>query len=276
MVPTDLADEVVVEVEAGRDGEVTCRVRGRPELDGPSNLAARAAEAFRRRFGAGDAVAISIAKRIPVTAGLGGGSSDAAAVIRALARAHGVRDRAALAEVALEIGSDVPFFLGPGPAWGTARGERLRPARVPTLHLVLSYPRDPGLAIRAGDAYRWLDASRRTARDVPAPRGSGRPFSLQNVWNDLQEPCFAHHPPLRTILDALVGQGASAAIMSGSGPTVFGIFADRASARRAARAAERLGSGSLEVFVVRTLQRHPGVSRWKSPRFASSRSTRRS
>ena len=92
-------------------------------------------------------------------------------MLRCLARAFRVRDAAALAEVALSIGSDVPFFLGPGPAWATGRGERLRPATVPPLHLVLLYPRDPALAIRAADAYRWLDEDRagRPVTDASPP-----------------------------------------------------------------------------------------------------------
>ncbi len=275
MVPLDLADRVEVRLARGRRGGVACRVPGRPELDGPSNLAARAAEAFRGRFGATDRLAIAIEKHIPVTAGLGGGSSDAAAVIRALARAYGVRDRAALAEVALAVGSDVPFFLGQGPAWAKGRGERLRPVAVPPLDLVLVYPTDPAMAIRAGDAYRWLDAARRGD-------GAARGWAAQAAWrlsllaNDLQEPCFGRHPGLRDLAARLVGQGARAAIMSGSGPTVFGIFEDRAAARRCARVVEDGKGQSVEVHVVRTLERQPGVLRWKSPRSASSPSPRRS
>jgi 4-diphosphocytidyl-2-C-methyl-D-erythritol kinase len=179
MVPLDLADVVDVTVSA-RAGGVGCRVPGRPELDGPTNLAARAAALVKERFGRPEAVAIRIAKRIPVTAGLGGGSSDAAAVIRALARAFGIRDRAALAEVALAVGSDVPFFLGSGPAWARGRGEVLSPARVPPLDLVLAYPADPALAIRAADAYRWLDEDRgaaapRRGRRARRSRSRGRP-----------------------------------------------------------------------------------------------------
>lgn len=277
MVPLDLADVVEVRLRRGRPGPVTCRAPGRPELDGPENLAARAAEAFRRRFGTAGAVAITVEKRVPVTAGLGGGSSDAAAVLRALARAHRVTDRDALAAVALEVGSDVPFFLGRGAAWARGRGERLTPADVPPLDLVLLYPTDPGLAIRAGDAYRWLDAARQgdAAND-------GKRLARRRTWrvgaleNDLQRPCLERHPPLQAALAHLVGLGAKVAIMSGSGPTVFGLFSDRASARAAAaRIGERWGP-SAELHVVRTLQRHPGVSRWKSPRSGSFPSTRRS
>jgi 4-diphosphocytidyl-2-C-methyl-D-erythritol kinase len=207
--------------------------------------------------------------------GLGGGSSDAAAVLRALARAYGVRDRAALAEVALAVGSDVPFFLGRGPAWAKGRGERLRPVAVPPLDLVLVYPTDPAMAIRAGDAYRWLDAARRGD-------GAARGWAAQASWrlsllaNALQEPCLGRHPGLRDLVARLVGQGARAAIMSGSGPTVFGIFEDRAAARRCARVVEEGKGQSVEVHVVRTLERQPGVLRWKSPRSASSPSPRKS
>ncbi len=275
LVPLSLADEVRVRLRPGDPGPVVCRVPGRPELAGASNLAARAAEGFRARFGIADAVEITIVKRIPVTAGLGGGSSDAAAVLRALALAYRIGDAAPLSGLALAVGSDVPFFLGPGPAWGRGRGELLTPARVPALDLVLLFPRDPRLAIRAGDAYRWLDASRQGAPPprLPAPpRGEWRPAMARN---DLQEPAFERHPELRRLQAHLVGCGASPAIMSGSGPTVFGVFADRAGARRAAREVERIDH-EVEVHVVRTLHRRPGVSPWKSPRYASSRSPRRS
>jgi 4-diphosphocytidyl-2-C-methyl-D-erythritol kinase len=275
MVPLDLADRVEVRVSS-RPGPVSCRVPGRPELSGPDNLAARAAEAFRRRFGTASGIAIRIEKRVPVTAGLGGGSSDAAAVLRCLARAHRVRDRAALREVALEIGSDVPFFLLGGAAWARGRGEVLSPARPPAFHLVLVYPRDPRLAIRAGDAYRWLDATRQ-GRPPAWPRPRGR-FSLTQVGNDLEPACVARHPALTALLGRLVRAGASAAIMSGSGPTVFGVFTRRAAAFRAAH---RIGSKeedgtSSQILVARARGVEPRVASWRSPRSASSRSTRRS
>lgn len=275
MVPLDLADEVEVTI-AARSGPVTCRVPGRPELDGEENLAARAAQRFRERFGIANGLAIRLVKRIPVTAGLGGGSSDAAAVLRVLARAFRVRDPAALAALALEVGSDVPFFLQGGPAWADGRGERLVPASVPPLDLVLVYPRDPALAIRAGDAYRWLDEARAGATPPPFPR-RGR-FAVSRVGNDLEAPCRARHPALEALLGLLVGRGATKAIMSGSGPTVFGLFPSRNAARGAA---ERIrgtkeGVGGVEVFAVRTVRAQPGVSPWRSPRSASSRSTRRS
>jgi 4-diphosphocytidyl-2-C-methyl-D-erythritol kinase len=276
MVPIDLADELTVRVALGQRGPVTCRVPNRPELDGSRNLAARAAEAFRRRLGLTDRIDIAIEKRIPVTAGLGGGSSDAASVLRVLARAHGMRSPSALTSVALEIGSDVPFFLGQGPAWAAGRGELLTPAKVPSLALVLVYPTDLALAIRAQDAYRWLDAARNKSERQAKLLGISHPeWQPSLARNDLQGPCFERYPVLRTVAGRLVGQGAAAAIMSGSGPTVFGIFPDRAAACRAAAGAQEAGTG-IEVHVARTLRRHPGVSRWKSPKSGSSPSAKRS
>jgi 4-diphosphocytidyl-2-C-methyl-D-erythritol kinase len=273
MVPLDLADTVEVTVRA-RAGGVTCRVPGRPDLDGAGNLAAKAALLVKERFGKPNAVAIRIAKRIPVTAGLGGGSSDAAAVIRALARAFRLRDDRALAALAAEIGSDVPFFLGPGPAWARGRGERLTPARVPPLDLVLVYPDDPALAIRAGEAYRWLDERRGRAVSLPTRAGAWRPAVLAN---DLEGPCLERRPVLSALLGWLVGAGASKAIMSGSGPTVFGLFRTRIEARGAARViARKAVSPRAQVIAVRTVRRQPRVTPWRSPRSASSRSTRTS
>jgi 4-diphosphocytidyl-2-C-methyl-D-erythritol kinase len=276
MVPLDLADGVDVTVSA-RPGPVTCTVPGRPDLDGAGNLAARAALAFRERFGVDRGVAIRIAKRIPVTAGLGGGSSDAAAVLRVLARAFRIRDRVALAQVGLSVGSDVPFFLGPGPAWARGRGERLSPAEVPPQHLVLVYPTDPALAIRAGEAYAWLDLARGAAAP-PLARRVDR-YRPPLLGNDLETPCLERRPALRLLREWLVGRGALAAIMSGSGPTVFGVFPGSEEARRAAREIETTGGGvepKVQVTAVRTVRRQPRVTPWRSPRSASSRSARKS
>jgi 4-diphosphocytidyl-2-C-methyl-D-erythritol kinase len=273
MVPLDLGDEVDVRVGA-KAGPVSCRVPGHPELDGPGNLAARAAEAFRRRFGIDRAIAIRIVKRTPITAGLGGGSSDAAAAIRCLARAFRVRDGAALDAIALEVGSDVPFFLGPGPAWVAGRGERLTPATVPALDLVLVYPTDPALAIRAADAYRWVDATRPNPERARIPRRPAR-FSPATASNDLEGPCLARFPALSTLRGRLVGLGATTAMMSGSGPTVLGIFGSRRAARIVAAAIEQEGN-AVRVFAARTTQRHPRVVAWRSQKSASSRYARRS
>ncbi len=270
LVPLELADRVEVRVRRGQPGEVGCRCPGHPELDGPANLAARAAEAFRRRFAVEDRVDVLIEKHIPVTAGLGGGSSDAGAVIRCLARAWRVGDRRALAEVAASVGSDVPFFLGPGPAWASGRGERLRPAAIPPLDLVILYPRDPALAIRAGDAYRWLDDTR-SGKAPPWPRRTGRAFRPSDMANDLEAPCLRRHPRLATFRGWLEGHGSAGGMMSGSGPALFAVFQGRTAARAAQRSLRRRAGGeAVDVIMTRTLRRLPGVSSWISPRSASS------
>jgi len=276
LAPLDLGDRVDVAVSP-RSGPVTCRVPGHPGLCGEANLAARAAIAFRERFGIRSAIAIHIEKRTPITAGLGGGSSDAAAVLRCLARAFAARDRRALSEIALSVGSDVPFFLGPGPAWAAGRGERLAPADVPPLELVLLFPEDPALAIRAGEAYAWLDEARQ--RDGSArPLGRRAPFSPSRAGNDLERPCLVHRPALAPLLGLLRGAGARVAMLSGSGPTVFGVFSGRGAARRAALTIleDEASSLRLRVFTARTVRRQPRVTPWRSPRSASSPSTRRS
>jgi 4-diphosphocytidyl-2-C-methyl-D-erythritol kinase len=274
MVPLDLADRVHVAVRA--EARVTCRCPGRPDLDGAGNLAAQAARAFQRATGVRAGCDIVVEKNIPVVAGLGGGSSDAAAVLRCLARAHDLVDPAPLTAAALEVGSDVPFFLGEGAAWVRGRGEVLTPAHVPPLDLVLLFPRDPALAIRAGDAYRWLDLARQGSPAEATPQSVKGRFTPSRIENDLQEPCFERHPELRNARWRLEEEGARRSIMSGSGPTVFGVFKSRDDARRAARTLRRdLGSG-WDVHLVRTLSRHPGVTPWRSPRSASSRCTRRS
>ncbi len=274
--PIDLADEVEVRI-ARRAGPVTCHVPGLPDLSTPSNLAARAAEAFRARFALANAIAIRIEKRIPVTAGLGGGSSDAAATLRCLARAFGVRDREALGALALSVGSDVPFFLGRGPAWATGRGERLVAADVPRLDLVLAYPADPALAIRAGEAYRWLDELRQARKASVRPPGRSRRFVPSRAGNDLEPACLARRPRLAPIAGLLRGAGARVVVMSGSGPTFFGVFSGRGAARAAALTMEMEGRRvPLQTFAVRTVRSQPRVTPWRSPRSASSRSTKRS
>ena len=272
MVPLDLADEVEVAVSP-RAGPVRCRAPGHRELDGPENLAARAAEAFRRRLGVDRGISIRIEKRIPITAGLGGGSSDAAAVLRCLARAFPEATADLLAELAASVGSDVPFFLGPGPAWVRGRGERLAPAAVARLHLVLLHPVDPALAIRAGEAYRWLDEDRADRPPRPLPRRAPA-WTPAHLGNDLEPGCIARRPALGGLRGLLVGAGASAVALSGSGPTVFGLFPDRAAARRAAAAIDAVEGGRVRVLAARSVEQPARVSPWRSPRSASSRSTR--
>lgn len=231
-------------LELRRGGEgVRLDVEG-AELGPPEeNLVCRAALAFYDAAGLTPAVRIRLVKEIPAGAGLGGGSSDAAATLRALNALHGAPlSRATLLRLGAALGSDVPFFLCDAPlalAWG--RGERLLelPALPPAPALVVA----PGFAIGTADAYRALDEHRRQPRRPPAEPAVLRPELLAS-WdavaslaeNDFEAPTYARFPLLAEIKAALQQAGARIALLSGSGSALFGIFPD-AQHRTAAAAA---------------------------------------
>jgi 4-diphosphocytidyl-2-C-methyl-D-erythritol kinase len=226
----DLADELQVE-ESERD-EVHCPgVRG-------ANLAERALAAFREAAPeAARPLAVRIEKRVPVAAGLGGGSGDAAAVLRA-ANELGGRPLAAsaLRALAARIGADVPSQVEPGHALVTGVGERVERVRLPPMALVLA-PASRGL--RTADVYAELDRSGRARAALDPDRlreiASGSLDDLAAaVENDLEPAALALRPELGRPLAALRERGALAVAISGSGPTAFGVFADRPKARAAA------------------------------------------
>ena len=186
----------------------------------------------------GETRRVRLEKRIPVAGGLGGGSSDAAAVLRHYARRRKVDD---LYSMARTLGSDVPFFLsGLETALGTGRGDRLQHVTdLPRDYGVVLVPSDRGLS--TADVYaecepnELFDAVRGDLiRGVHTARGAAGVAGL--VANDLQAPALRLRPELADVLAELRGRGALAAAVSGSGPTVFGIVEDRAAAERLAAA----------------------------------------
>jgi 4-diphosphocytidyl-2-C-methyl-D-erythritol kinase len=223
----DLADDV--RVQPGEADEVRC-----PGVDGP-NLAAAALAAFRDRVPSLPPLEVDIAKRIPVAAGLGGGSADAAAVLRAANRIAGEPlDPAAVREIAATLGSDVPSQLDPRHALVTGVGERVEPIGLPELGVVL-VPQSEGLPTAA--VYAELDRTEgwRERLDPAAARTVAE--ADPGDWtleNDLQPAALALRPELTAVLDELRSRGALAALVSGSGPTCFGLFPDLAAARAAA------------------------------------------
>jgi len=203
---------------------------------GPDNLVWRAAEALWRRLGRGGEPAgavVTLDKRIPVQAGLGGGSADAAAALVALAGLWGGKtDAAALAPVAAEIGSDVAFFLTGGTALGFGRGERLLPLPDLAPHWVVLVR--PGFGVSTADAYRWFDAAGPAGdRGAAAPLDRSWTLGAGPIRNDLEGPVAARHPEIASIRTALMASGARVAGLSGSGSAVFGLFGSRAAAERA-------------------------------------------
>jgi 4-diphosphocytidyl-2-C-methyl-D-erythritol kinase len=274
--PLDLADVLRIGIEPAGATAVEVRLAGAAAgvPGGGENLAARAARRFLDAAGLAAEVAIDLEKRIPVGAGLGGGSSDAAAVLRALVdRFANTLSSPKLAEIALELGADVPFFLDPQPAWVTGIGERIEPVDdVPALDLLLVTPAPP-LATAA--VFRAYDAALTPAghgRRMPALRnGPGRILNAaianeradevghasearrelrELLTNDLTSAASRLHPGIDRVRAELERLGARAVAMSGSGPTVFGIFASAEQAR-AARTEGRFDTTD-RVLVART------------------------
>jgi 4-diphosphocytidyl-2-C-methyl-D-erythritol kinase len=238
--PIDLCDAIALRIESARTAEVTLAIAGDAAgaPAGDDNLAVRAARAFVAKSGIAARVSIGLTKHTPVAAGLGGGSSDAAAVLRGLAQAFPASVPAdALEQIALGLGADVPFFLDPRPAWVTGIGERREPVTgVPSLALLLA---NPGEALPTREVFRAFDA---LAAPAAAP---GRPRSLAHeladdralaarLHNDLEPAAVRLCPPIARLRAQLSAAGARAVGMSGSGATVYGVFKSRAAAERAA------------------------------------------
>ncbi len=224
-----------------------------------ANLVLRAAHALAAALGETRGAAIRLTKRVPHGAGLGGGSSDAAATLRGLALLWRRRvPRARLAEVAQSRGSDVPFFLGPSPAFATGRGEQLFPLApiAPPLRVLILVP---NVVVSTKWTYgRYvipksrLTGWKRMARllQLRSEVIGGSKFK-KNFSNDLETVVLPHTPAVRKALAALRASGVQAVRMSGSGSAVFGVSD---STRDLKRAAAGLGSTGLRVYVARSMR----------------------
>ncbi|HYW46361.1 MAG TPA: 4-(cytidine 5'-diphospho)-2-C-methyl-D-erythritol kinase [Bryobacteraceae bacterium] len=200
----------------------------------PGNLAERAARLVMETLRVAGRVEIRLVKRIPMGAGLGGGSSDAAAVLLALPVLAGRRpDLATLCEMGQQLGSDVPFFLLGGRAVGIGRGSELFP--------LPDAPARPGLLVTPDVHVSTADAYERLSDRLDRP--ADKVFSFQSqAWaagagtqgeNDFEAVVFEQHPRLAALKKRLKGAGAAAAMMTGSGSALFGLFGDREAAGRA-------------------------------------------
>ncbi len=249
-VPIDLIDEVTVEIEPDTSRSVALAITGGvPGVpDDATNLAARAAIGFLEAAAIGGRVSVRLHKRIPAAAGLGGGSSDAGAVLRALRRlVPGALRPSELEQIALRLGADVPFFLQPRPAWVTGIGERCEPvADFPSLALVLVHP---GTELSTAQVFRVRDeiagaltphthASTMPALSgLPVQREGSDPRALSSLLqNDLEPAARRLCPAIDRLKDALQRVGAVGIGLSGSGPTLFGMFEGLSQARAAASA----------------------------------------
>lgn len=223
-----LADELVISRQ-GSDIRLECNRLDLPQDEG--NLAVRAALAFQEASGQRFGVYLRLTKHIPVAAGLGGGSSDAAGVLRGLNRLlDRPLNRGQLISVARKLGADVPFFLLHGPALGRGIGDQLTPITLPRLWYVLL---NPGFAVSTAAVYAGLQPPF-TAPAQTRVEQMLREHPAAWLHNDLEAVTLMQHPELAVYKEALRRQGARGVLMSGSGPTLFGIFADEAAAGQAA------------------------------------------
>ena len=247
-----LADEV--RVEAAPAGAFCARTNRSYIPTGDKNVAVKAARAYYAALGVPGGAEITITKRIPVCAGLGGGSSDAAAVLRALNELNGgALDEEALYAAALEAGSDVPFCLMGGTALAEGRGEALTPLpALPECEVVICMP---GFSCSTPELFKRIDARRSRCHPDTAGllsalgsgdlRGVAR--RMYNVFEDVLEKRAAM--AVNEIKLLLLDNGALGAAMSGSGSAVFGLFD---SAEKAARACAAAKGVCREVFLART------------------------
>jgi len=250
----DLHDTLTAQQKRGAF-VLKCRTPGVP-LDN-RNLVWRAAAALWKALGrAGDPAdtVVTLEKQIPMQAGLGGGSSDAAAALQVLARLWGGAPVSLLREVAAGVGSDAPFFLSGGTALGLGRGEEIYPLVDLPRHWIVIVR--PPFGVSTVEAYTWYDEDR--SAGVREPRGELQilpvpwPSRAAQMVNDLEPPVVRRHPEIATIKTALREAGAVAAAMSGSGSAVFGLFRTRPSA---ARALKPLAKMAASVFLSHTLSR---------------------
>ena len=253
-----LCDDIVVRSLKATD---SIRIEGDFDCPPEDTTVYKAALAFRRLTGKAGGIAIEVAKAVPAGAGLGGGSSDAAAVLRALSALFDAElGTEALARLGSEIGSDVPFFFSGGCALVSGRGEKVEAvASRGDLAMVIHFP---GFPVSSADAYRLLDRM----RPVDTLEADLSPDELRRAYfhepaewpfiNSFAPWIEAEHPAIALARKRLLDQGASFAAMTGSGSCVFGIFADLKEAQRVAGVLRGEGERSFPAF---SLARPPAL-----------------
>ncbi len=248
----DLCDEIRI-AEGGQG--ILVESRGLPSPEGEENLAYRAADLFFHTCSIRTGVRIQIIKHIPLGAGMGGGSSDAATTLWGLNQLFRTDLTAeGLYRLGAQLGSDVPFFFGGPTAWASGRGEELYalpPFPVSWLLIVF-----PGFPVSTTWAYTNLELTggdRSIRVRTAAEDGNYEPL-LTSSWNRFEEIVFRRYPVVRQLKEYLEACGARPALMTGTGSAVFG----RARTREDAEGwAGRLREKGCAVFVVRTLSRPP-------------------
>ena len=284
-----LHDTIGIRFESARRTQVSIA----DSLDIPNNLILRAAQAILDATKRTARINFQLTKRIPMGAGLGGGSSNAAAILLALPPLLGAKlNLDQLTALGAQLGSDVPFFLYGGAALGFGRGTELYP--LPDLPSIKGLVVAPGIHVSTPDAYRDLareyEPSPATGQPAASPtrsnetltttaRGNDTKTFRSVVWslagrdpesgwkshcmNDFEEVVFSRHPVLRSIVKLLAREGARPARMTGSGSALFGLFDNSESFERAFGSLSRKGGGDWSVSKITLLARRRYQSIWR-------------
>lgn len=226
------------------------------ELSNENNLAARAAHMLQQHLSSPRGVCIELYKRIPTAAGLGGGSSDAAAVLLALRQWWQLPlSTGDLLTIAASLGSDVPFFLTGGLALCEGRGERVTPLVPywpPQMRWLLLLK--PAIGVSTASVFRQLPPSDYTdgthTRAVCAALTTGQHLAWEHLHNSLERGVLEQYPPVAQARKALLDAGAPLVRLSGSGPTLFAAFSDLASAFQVH---QRMHDQGYEVYLTRPI-----------------------
>jgi len=218
-----------------KDIAVSCHHHVVPEDD--TNLAFGAARLFFKTLNKNEGVKINIQKQIPVGAGLGGGSSNAAAVFLGLNRYYGYPfSKEELMSMGLSLGADVPFFIFQRPAIATGIGEKLEAYQnLKNLKILLVFP---GFSVSTADVYKKLNLGlTKCKKKLKSFLLNKQRFDPRyHLCNDLEAVTASEYPVIKTVKKALLSQGALGALMTGSGPTIFGLFSDSNAALKASQA----------------------------------------
>jgi 4-diphosphocytidyl-2-C-methyl-D-erythritol kinase len=260
VAPIDFADRLEIHADSGPDFRtlaLALDITGDPGVVGgvpmdESNLVLRAARALSDAVGTRGFADITLEKRVPAAAGLGGGSADAAATLRVLNELWecGLEEDA-LSDVAASVGSDVPAFLVGGPAVARGRGERVEPIPVPSLKLaIVTFP----FGVSTADAFRWWDEEGGSPGADPGPilsatRGGSGEALGDLLYNDLEDVVIRRHPAIGEAKERLLHAGAVGVVMSGSGPALVALLHSEASFEP---------PDGLELRLIRTVARSGG------------------
>ncbi len=255
LVPISLADHVSVEPADALSVSLNGPVAGGVPRD-DANLALRAARALAAEAGGEPSGArITIDKKVPVAAGLGGGSADAAATLLLLDELWSTGlGRDGLARLAADIGSDVPALLLGEPAYASGRGERVASVLAQSTTWVV---KPFAFGVSSADAYAWWDGHATTGPDpgalIAAAEAGDDALLGSALYNDLQAPVAERHPEIAETVDAFVGAGARGAVMTGSGPTVVALCSFAA--------AQDVADAVAGSFVAESVPRAPAPAR---------------